>query len=171
MEFNWLRRHWRWIVVIAIAIITAAVLISIFRSNPFCEFVIYFFNDWSLALSAGATLLLVYITLMTVRENRRITILGRIQDWANESIRLLDAPRWSNSHLVELAELENDLQSIKTRSISALADSKKLGKELENKVKQACWKLETYSALVMNRDSSGSDFENAHDTFRSSLID
>jgi hypothetical protein len=97
MKRRWFSRYWYWFVIAAV-IIAAGALISVFRSNPFCESIITFFDDWSVALSAGAAVILALAAFWSIRENRRIRseertlnfrlrLLDEVRDWTREAVK------------------------------------------------------------------------------------
>ena len=98
MKRKWFRRHWYW-AVIAVIIITAGILTSVFSSYWLCEYILKFFKDWSVALSAGAAIILALAAFWSIRENRRIRyedrklnfslrLLDEVRDWAREAVKL-----------------------------------------------------------------------------------
>ena len=93
MKHNWFRRYWYW-VTIAVILIIAGALISAFRSNPFCESIITFFDDWSVALSAGAAVILAVAAFRTIRiSSEQKQLLNSQTEFLNDQIRLLRQER------------------------------------------------------------------------------
>jgi hypothetical protein len=101
---NWVRRYWGWVLGIAI-VIAIGMLISTFRENHFCKFIIDFFDDWSVALSAGAAVTLAVVAFRTIkisskqtkflsdqirllRQERLLKILEDVHAWANDMANL-----------------------------------------------------------------------------------
>jgi hypothetical protein len=101
---EWLRRHWRWVVA-AVILTTAGALISTFKSNEVCGKILEFFNDWSVALSAGAAVTLAVVAFRTIkissnqtkflseqirllRQERLLKILDDVHSWANDMANL-----------------------------------------------------------------------------------
>jgi len=96
MKKDWFHRYRYWIIT-GILLVAAGMLISGFRGSSFSRFILNFFNDWSIALSAGAAVILAIAAFRSIREGRRIREvekeldskrrrLKEVQDWINDVI-------------------------------------------------------------------------------------
>ena len=98
MKYGWLSRYKYWVLA-AVTIVTAGALISVFSSYWLCQHILKFFGDWSVALSAGATVILAVAAFKSIKETRRIReedrelnfklrLLDEVRDWAREAVKL-----------------------------------------------------------------------------------
>lgn len=194
---SWLRRNWWWLTLIGVAVIAAGILISIFRSNPFCEFVVTFFDDWSVALSAGAAVILAFAAFLTIqeanaREKRRIEeerrqkekdidrnfrsqSINGIIEWALE----LTNPRFKIPLVVTKKEpwvLIPELEQLATRNIWVKDISKSFEKSFQTNVEKSTEDLNAYiSALNKWHYGDGEikygELSNAHSALEDSIKD
>jgi len=139
---NLFRKYW-WAVVIAVIIVTAGALISVFSSYWLCRYILNFFDDWSIALSAGAAVILALAAFLTIRhskkqENRRrkAELLNEIIEWATNILRL-------NSDLFDFTEsVRLEMSGISSQNIKKLYSdtvaSKDKGKYIKITTRAAC---------------------------------
>lgn len=145
---NLFRKYW-WAVLIGAIILCFAILVQVFRkASPLpetdlqgvAEEIFTFLQDWAIALSASVALLLVIVTFMALRENRRIGALNRIRSWAAGSNRVLTATRFKGQGLTveqKLKRIRADIQAVMVDSLGALADAEALGGDLKERVGDA----------------------------------
>lgn len=89
VKFNWLRRYWYW-VAIAILIVIACALVSAFRSYEVCERIIMFFDDWSVALGAGAAVILAVAAFRAIKiSSEQKQLLSNQTEFLNKQIGFL----------------------------------------------------------------------------------
>ena len=127
------------VVVILVSVIAAiAVQLQLFKeTNWLAIWLFKFVDDWAAPLSASAAILLIIAVFMTIRETRRRRVLDRIRTWASNAITLLKAPSTEESPALKVAELNAKFQAIKVGSTQILADSKQIGRELNDRVEKA----------------------------------
>jgi len=71
MKSGWFRRYWYWL-LIAVIILIVGIFISIFRTSCVSTLILNFFDDWSVALGAGAAVILAVTAFRTIKEaNKR----------------------------------------------------------------------------------------------------
>lgn len=80
---NLFRKYW-WAVVIAASIVAAGALISVFSSYWLCRYILNFFDDWSIALSAGAAVILALAAFLTIRNSNEREKRRREEDLLKE---------------------------------------------------------------------------------------
>jgi len=101
MILEWLTKHRRWVIAGCVIVFGFTILVEVFSSYCWASSIREYFQHWSLALGAGATLTLAYIAYISILENRRIRekdrelgfkarSLNEINDWAEEVIKLVD---------------------------------------------------------------------------------
>jgi hypothetical protein len=80
----------------AISVVIVAIVLSIFSEHVFSAWVIGFFDDWAIPLSAAAALILAYVATINILETRRIReedrmlkAIDEIRDWAHETLKLM----------------------------------------------------------------------------------
>ena len=99
MILNRLYKHRRKLIGFFLAIVGLAILITIFSEHPVSAFILKFFDKWSIALGAAATVALAYVAAMSILENRRtreedrklnfrLSSLDEVRDWAREAVKL-----------------------------------------------------------------------------------
>ncbi len=100
MILEWLTKHRRWVITGCVIILIFTILVEVFRSYFWASSILDYFQHWSLALSAGATLALAYIAYISILENRRIReeereraiktrALAIVRNWVFDSLELI----------------------------------------------------------------------------------
>jgi hypothetical protein len=139
MKGTWFRRYWYWIVT-GILIVAAGMLISAFREGNFSVFILNFFDDWSIALSAAAALILAIAAFRSIKESRRTREQDReLDSWRR---RLDEVQRWINEVVVVKSECSRGTGSneewrqrgVKARIVIAINEHIKIEAErIDNK--------------------------------------
>ncbi len=112
---NWLRRHWRWVVA-AILIVIACALVSAFRSHEVGERILTFFDDWSVALGAGAAVILAVAAFKTIKiSSEQKQLLSNQTEFLNDQIRFLRQERLLKI-LDDVHTWANDMTSFRLES-------------------------------------------------------
>jgi hypothetical protein len=86
MILDWLTKHRRWVIAGCAIIIVFTILIEVFSSYCWASSILKYFQHWSVALAAGATLGLAYIAFISILENRQARALDRKARLLNEII-------------------------------------------------------------------------------------
>ncbi len=113
-----------------------------------------FVDDWAAPLSVPPAILLIICVFMTIRETRRKRVLDRIRTWASNAIMLLIAPSTEESPVLKIADLNAIFQALKTGSTRVLADSKKFGRELNDRVEKAVSSIWEHSDAFSKGDTT-----------------
>lgn len=91
--WHFIKSHWPWVVA-AVIIVIAGALISAFRSYWFCSSIIEFFDDWSVALSAGAAVILAIAAFRAIRiSSEQKQLLSNQTEFLDKQIRFLRQER------------------------------------------------------------------------------
>jgi len=160
---NWLYRHLR-LVVASCVVVVLSVIVSTTAANFISRSILDYFNNWSLALSAGATLVLACVAFISIRENRRIReedrkrqfraeSLNEISRWAREGIescvRLYASPQ-------EVTKSKLQLEIINAESGNIVTLSRVFGNNrLISAVKKAADELMNYANFLNGQQSVG----------------
>ena len=126
------------VIILASVIAAIAVQLQLFTENDWLAIWLFkFVDDWAVPLSASAAILLIIAVFMTIRDTRRKRNLTRIRTWASNAITLLRAPSTEESPAMKVAELKARFQTIRAGSTQVLADSRKISRELTDRVEKA----------------------------------
>lgn len=166
---DWFTAHRRITISIGVTILIVTILISVTRSNYISQWILDYFKDWSVALSAGAAVVLLYIIYMSVlqdrsmrRENRELDFKRRqldgIVNWAKEVRKELFMPR-----LAELADfdLKAGLQNCALENEWAIMAAEVFGEEFQRIVEKAAKDLWAYVDALGKRSETTVDYRKA----------
>ena len=168
---DWFTARRKFTIAVIIILIIAAIAISSTRSNCASKAILTFFDEWSVPLSAGAALCLLYIAYMEIlkaetarREDRELDFKRRqldgILDWAQEVKKELLMPR--SSELADF-ELKNGLANCSIRNEWVIMTAQIFGQEFQGKVDQAA--RDIYAFLQARKE----DMVNYDKALRSSV--
>lgn len=154
-------RYRRWIVIVIVAIIAVAILISATRSHPVPKFILDLFNDWSVALSAAAAIILAIIAFSAIMENRRIReedrvlrhkleALDEISDWTYKTLALTFSIYIPNEQERQKVRALFPIQSLAGASILAAAGL--FGEEMVKKVSATEEPLHRFEEAMFNEE-------------------
>ena len=99
MILDWITKNRCWVIIGCAIIIIFTIIVEAFSNQIWSAAILRYFQHWSLALSAGATLALAYIAYIAILENRRVReedrvlhhkleALDEIRDWAHQTLLL-----------------------------------------------------------------------------------
>lgn len=149
---EWFVRHRRWIILVCVVVVLLAAIISVTRSHLISRFFLDYFRDWSVALSAGVTLVLAYIAFTSIIENRRMReedkelafkrrSLDGILTWAQEIRKQCLMPRPTELYEYELAQ---GLQTTSIQNRWVVMTAGIFGEDFQAKVDKAAKDLSAY---------------------------
>ncbi len=98
-------------IIVALIVLGIGIGISATRDNPLSKFILEFFNDWSVALSAAGTLAVATIAMYSIMKTRRERVADNIRIWARDAIRTLIFADTSQS---APSKLEQEVKRLKT---------------------------------------------------------
>ena len=175
MIVNWLRKHWKITLGVILVFICLTLWITATSDHRLSKFILKYFNSWSIALSAVATIILAVAAFESIMENRRIRAeerkrefelrlfdenrrsLEEIRDWAEKGIAALTSAGASSS--MDIMEMQDTLPTIAAKNISIMDDARnlpsdKFGKELIKKVDKAAFNLQEFISLLNSKKQS-----------------
>jgi len=163
MILEWLTKNRRWVIAGCAIVILFTILVEVFSSYSWAESILSYFQHWSLALGAGATLALAYIAYISILENRRIQETNRIEerdrlasarirDWAEMIINALGTPTKEILFEKKKSEETMKIQPGLSKTVGILYDAERLDSTLNNRVKDAVFLLQKYDARLMGKE-------------------
>lgn len=175
MIVNWLRKHWKLTLGVILLVICLTLWITATSDHWLSKFILKYFNSWSIALSAAATIILAVAAFESIMENRRIRAeerkreselrlfdenrrsLEEICNWAEKGIAALTSAGASSS--LDIMDMQDTLPTIAAKNISIMDDARslpsdKLGKELIKKVDNAAFDLQEFISFLNSKKQS-----------------
>ncbi len=142
-----------WIIV-ALIVLGIGIGISATRDNPLSKFILEFFNDWSIALGAGATVILALVAFRSLAENRRmvkeerqrdrlIRETDKLTEWTEEARRLL-----YSSYYDRKDEINSGLKELVRKAVAATAAAIVVGDEFAGLTKRATQALVGFHSAI-----------------------
>lgn len=176
--FDWFTRHRRITILICAAILLLTLAVSITRNSRVSESVLAYFGDWSIALSAGAAVVLLYVVYISILKTRQMREEDRVLDsrrrqldeilnWAQNVRRELLLPRGSDPMDYERRLA---LESVGLGNDWAVMTAKTFGEDFQNIVRQATKDLQGYiAAWPGNREDASRRYDALYDALIKSL--
>ena len=166
------RKHWLLIligIVVVLVSLTSALVVqfqvSIKEANWFSILLTKFTYDWvaplALPLSVSAIILIFILTIMIIKDNRRIRRKresSKILSWARDTIRELTTPITEASSVLYIEEMKAKLQNIKASGLDILIDSRQISSDLYHRMWNVYSGIQKYSDAV-SKDDMTFDFK------------
>lgn len=143
-------------------IIILTVLVSVFRNHCVSKFILGYFSDWSIALSAGAAVILLYVVYMSHLQTRRMREEDRETDskkhqldgilkWAQEVRRELLLPR---SYDLGFYKLRLAMGNVAVGDEWAIMTAATFGEDFQKTVRQTTKNLRDYILALSQGEES-----------------
>lgn len=135
-------KYW-WLIPVAIVTILALAMVVQHTkdTSDIAKWVFVFLDEWSMVLSASATLLLAFTAFWAIMDNRRVRtadrrekLLNDIQNWAESGIVAIAPASLQIETNKILNELDLNLRPVAAKTLSVLIDTEKIGGDLQTKV-------------------------------------
>jgi len=159
MISNWVLRKWKVIVLIFLTFAVLAILITATSENPISVFILRYFKDWAIALSAGVMVFIAIIAIWTLADNRQMRVqeaqrlaLLRIRNWAEETFHALATPFTQKQLPLQIREEITKLHTSSVKSLGILGDAERLGGTLDERVRAANFIFQRYLAILMGKE-------------------
>ncbi len=158
--FDWFTARRRVTILICTFIFFLTVLVSVFRNQCVSKFILGYFGDWSIALSAGAAIVLLYVVYMSTlqtrimrEEDRELDSkrhqLDEILNWAQEIRRELLLPR--NYELGDY-ELRLAMENVAVGDEWTVMTAATFGEDFQKTVRQTTKNLRDYILALSQKE-------------------
>jgi len=172
--FDFFTKHRRITIIVCVTILTVTVLVSAIPNICISKFLLAYFKDWSVAFSALAAVVLLYIVYMSIlktqelrEEDRELDSKRRqledILNWEEHVRRELQLPRISETGNYDRILA---LRSVLIRNDWVVMTAQTFGKNFQNTVRQATKDLRAY---VEAWDETPEDVSNRYNALITSL--
>lgn len=159
MFSNWVIRNWKVALLVFLIFIILTVWITNTSEHWLSKFILTYFDNWSIALSAGVMLVLAITAFWTIADNRRMRVeeahrlaLLRIRDWAEMISNALGTPTKEILFEEKKSEETLKIQPGMSKTFGILYDAERLEGTLNDRVKDAVILLQKYNVRLMGKE-------------------